>query len=82
MMPPKAEQICSLLRSMPAEDQLPLLLVAIVEANPDALSIAQRMLGATGRLSEHLSAEKRFKVSDAMRDLADRLEQPLGVVTD
>ena len=34
------------------------------------------MLSATARLSQRLSAEHRFKVSEAMRDAADLLEQP------
>lgn len=79
-MPPKAGQIRTLLHGLPVEDQLAMLLVAIIEANSDALSISQRMLGATVRLTEHLSAEHRFKLSEAMRDAADRLERPCVAV--
>ena len=65
---------------MPVEDQLALLLIAIIEINPSALSIAQRTLGATVRLTEHLSAKHRYKISETMRDAADRLERPCVVV--
>ena len=52
------------------------LLVAIIEADPGALSVCMKMLGAPMKLSAHLSAENRFKISETMRDAADTLERP------
>jgi hypothetical protein len=79
-MPPKVAKVRELLSAMPVEDQLSLLLIAIIEINPSALGVSLRMLGATVKLSEHLSAENRFRVSEAMRDHADKRERPCVAV--
>ena len=50
-MPPKVGEVCELLRGMPVEDQLGVLLIAIVQENPGALSVPLRMLSATVTLS-------------------------------
>jgi hypothetical protein len=62
---------------MPVEDQLAIMLIAIVQANPGALSVSLRMLRATVKLSERLSDANWFKVSEALRNAADALERPL-----
>jgi hypothetical protein len=51
-MPPEVAKVRELLSAMPVEDQLALFLIAIVEANPSALSISLRMLSATVKLSQ------------------------------
>ena len=78
-MPPEVKEIRDILRTMDVEDQLSVLLYGIIEANGDALTVSLRVLDATRRLSEHQSAESRFKISTRMRDYADILEQPLVV---
>ena len=75
-MPPKVGKVCELLRGMPIEDQLAIVLIAILQANPCALSVSLRMLRATVKLSEPLSDANRFKISEALRDAADALERP------
>ena len=70
------------LRNLPVEDQLGALLIAIIETNPDALSVSFRMLNATVRLSKGLSTESRIRLANTMRDRADLLEHrqvvPIG----
>ena len=80
-MPPKVGEVCELLRGMPVEDQLAIMLLAIVQANPGALSVSLRMLRATVKLSERLSDANRFKISEALRNAADALERPLVEAT-
>ena len=79
-MPPKIGEVCELLRGMPVEDQLVIMLIAI-EANPGALSVSLRMLRATVKLLERLSNANRFKISEALRNAADALERPLVEAT-
>jgi hypothetical protein len=64
MMPPKAEQIRTLLHGLPLADQLSMLLVAIVEVNPSAPEVALRMLAANReavRASERLGPVQGFR---------------------
>ena len=53
-MPPNVKEIHNLLRRLPVEDQLAMVLITIVQANSDSLNVSLRMLGATIKLSEHL----------------------------
>jgi len=46
-MAPKVGEVHELLRGMPVEDQLVIVLIAIVQANPGALSVSLRMLRVT-----------------------------------
>ena len=80
-MPPKVGEVCELLRGMPVEDQLVIMLIAIVQANPGAFSVSLRMLRATVKLSERLSDANRFKISVALRNAAAALEGPLVEAT-
>jgi hypothetical protein len=80
-MPPKVGEVCELLRGMPIEDQLAIVLIAIEQANPGALSVSLCMLRAIVKLSERLSDANRFKISEALRDAADALERPLVEAT-
>lgn len=74
MSPDPRQAVAAALRNLPVEDQLGALLIAIIELNPDALSVSFRMLSATIALSKGLSAENRIRVANAMRDRADVLE--------
>lgn len=73
---PKVAELRAMLHGLPIEDQLAALLLAIIDDNNDALAVALRLTYAIRRLSEQQSAESRFKISEALRDLADKTERP------
>ncbi len=76
-MPPDARTIQDTLRGLAIEDRLAALLMSIIECNPNALAVSLRMVAVTAKMSEGLSSESRFKISEAMRDAADVLERSL-----
>jgi 23S rRNA C2498 (ribose-2'-O)-methylase RlmM len=63
------------LATLPVEERLSALLVSIIQANPNALAVSLRLVRVTATMSKGLSNINRFKVSEAMRDAADKLEQ-------
>jgi hypothetical protein len=73
-MPPlDAKTIHDVLSGLAVEDRLAALLITIIESNPAALAVSLRMVRVTETLSKGLSEINRFKISDAMRNSADRL---------
>jgi hypothetical protein len=67
--------IDALLRTMPREDRLGCLVMAIIDADSNALEVALRMVWATKEMSKGLGETNRFRVADQLRNVADRLER-------
>jgi hypothetical protein len=78
-MPPDAKTIHDMLSGLAVEDRLAALLITIIETNPNALAVSLRMVRVTTTISKDLSPLNKFKVGEAMRDAADRLEQDHAV---
>ena len=68
------EALDAALRDMDREDRLAALVLAIIDADNDALEISLRMLNALLVMSRRQSLKNKFRIGDALRDVADRLE--------
>lgn len=77
MMPPDVKKVRELMCKLPVQDRLAMLLLAILDADTDALNASLRLTYCIRRISAQQSPQNRFAISEALRDLADRLERPL-----
>jgi hypothetical protein len=72
------DRIKTLLRDLPVEDKLTVLVGSIIESCPqpnNALAVSLRMARVTAMLSKDLSTERRYRVAEALRTFADQLER-------
>jgi hypothetical protein len=68
-------RVLEVLKELPLDDRLAVLVLAIVECNSAAEAVGIRLAEVTGRMSERLNRQSRYRVADKLRDVADRLEQ-------
>ena len=60
----------------PAAERCAMLVCSIVQQDTDALRAVFGLVALTSAMAKNMSAEKRFKLSEQMRDAADALEKP------
>ena len=74
-MSPK--EFFKVVQSRPLNERLAALIVTTIEAeNSNAFSVCVRLVRMTARMAERMCGEDRFRLSEELRDLADKTERP------
>jgi hypothetical protein len=70
-----ANDLSEALWSLSLEDRVGMLIVSIIEHDPEAIAAVNAMIAMTLRMSKGLSVVNRVCVAERLRDAADTLEQ-------
>jgi hypothetical protein len=68
--------VAKLLSTLPLSERAAALVCTIVERDGDAVVVVNGLAALLAKMSEGLSAKRRFAVSEKLRDVADHLEAP------
>jgi hypothetical protein len=80
---PRNDDLQARLAALPYAERCSLLVMSVIERNPNALATSLAMLDLLMRLSSDLGEENRRKLSERLRVAADHLEgcvRPVGDV--
>lgn len=66
--------IDEMLRGMPVDDKIAMLIISLIEFRPGAVDVVLSLIATIGVMTRGLSREKQVMLSELLRDLADRVE--------